>query len=712
MNVYALSTQEKQDLLITDAIPVFGRWLGNLLACVLPNVKEKVRDAIKDVASSFDAHDQYEWIESAFFSPDPLAGGVTAFSARKFTFGEQDVRCSNLLELSDCLGMNTVAKDLMHVTYWLHAEASFAATIEKICRMSFLDPIRALSIMIGQSEVAVRRQLVSGSSLMESCALRLDLTGSSLEKILFLQPWVWVAINGAGGQCLPMYKNFYRWNPEIDHPLKEFEHVIDQIGPACSILESALSKSETGVNILVHGLKNSGKSCLARAMAADCASEYREVCESPFGPISDELSRFAPIIGHLVAQRKSSDRNLIVINDFDAILKAALNEDGNSQHQTFLGCHFGQKHEDFRHVCEQWIENLLSGNKSPTIWVMRDASGLSELMLSYFSWRIALPRLPVEKSIPQFGNDMPEDVRNSVLSTCVQGDLWGPTFLRTTAKTLGLLDVKDMEAAQDLVARSVRSIKSVVGADSIGVTAGRFNNGFSESFTNIKGGLSIDRIASSIKRIPSQSICLYGPPGTGKTEFAAQLAKAVGRPLLQKRCSDVFDKYIGETEKLARAMFVEASSKNAVLFLDEADAMLSNRMATDHHHIRSTTNEILTSMERFNGLFICATNLMEQMDPAALRRFSLKIGFEYLTHEQRWLLFCRDTGMPADDHQTGNYWVRLASLKQLTPGDYSTVRKQAVLFEETSPEFFMVKLEEEHKLKTGRSGLATIGFVN
>lgn len=49
---------------------------------------------------------------------------------------------------------------------------------------------------------------------------------------------------------------------------------------------------------------------------------------------------------------------------------------------------------------------------------------------------------------------------------------------------------------------------------------------------------------------------LYGPPGTGKTMVCRALARECGARMLLIKPSDVFDKYVGESEKLAKSIFV------------------------------------------------------------------------------------------------------------------------------------------------------------
>jgi SpoVK/Ycf46/Vps4 family AAA+-type ATPase len=66
--------------------------------------------------------------------------------------------------------------------------------------------------------------------------------------------------------------------------------------------------------------------------------------------------------------------------------------------------------------------------------------------------------------------------------------------------------------------------------------------------------------------------------------------------------------------------------RKAVLLLDEADSFLRSRRRAERNYEVTEVNEMLQGMERFAGIFICTTNLFEDLDEAALRRFTFKIG--------------------------------------------------------------------------------------
>ncbi len=84
--------------------------------------------------------------------------------------------------------------------------------------------------------------------------------------------------------------------------------------------------------------------------------------------------------------------------------------------------------------------------------------------------------------------------------------------------------------------------------------------------------------------------------------------------------------------------FEKESDQGAVLLLDEADSFLQNRRQADKHWQVTKVNQFLTSLERYEGYVVCTTNLLEGLDPAALRRFDFKLKFGTMNENQAWKL--------------------------------------------------------------------------
>ena len=126
-------------------------------------------------------------------------------------------------------------------------------------------------------------------------------------------------------------------------------------------------------------------------------------------------------------------------------------------------------------------------------------------------------------------------------------------------------------------------------------------------------------------------LLMYGPPGTGKTMAAQVIANEVMTPLYRVDVSQIFSKYIGETQKNLSRIFDEAARRNVVLFFDEADALFTRRTEIKDSHDKyanSDTSFLLQKVEEYNGISILATNNFQSFDPAFMRRLSYVVRFE------------------------------------------------------------------------------------
>jgi SpoVK/Ycf46/Vps4 family AAA+-type ATPase len=103
-------------------------------------------------------------------------------------------------------------------------------------------------------------------------------------------------------------------------------------------------------------------------------------------------------------------------------------------------------------------------------------------------------------------------------------------------------------------------------------------------------------------------------------------------------------KYIGETEKNLSRIFAEATTSNAILFFDEADALFGKRSEVKDAHDRYANIEIgylLQRMEEYDGVVILATNLHKNMDDAFVRRMHFTIEFPFPSVQDRLRIWQR-----------------------------------------------------------------------
>jgi len=139
-------------------------------------------------------------------------------------------------------------------------------------------------------------------------------------------------------------------------------------------------------------------------------------------------------------------------------------------------------------------------------------------------------------------------------------------------------------------------------------------------------------------------LLFHGSSGTGKTMAASVLAGQLQLALFKVDLSQIYDKYIGETEKHMDEIFETARRNRYVLFFDEADALFAKRTDIKDSHDRYanvSTAYLLQRIEEYRGILILATNLMDHFDDAFVRRIRFVIKFRGPEEEERRLLWER-----------------------------------------------------------------------
>ena len=117
---------------------------------------------------------------------------------------------------------------------------------------------------------------------------------------------------------------------------------------------------------------------------------------------------------------------------------------------------------------------------------------------------------------------------------------------------------------------------------------------------------------------PRTVLNFYGPPGTGKTMAAHAIAQKFGKKIILANCHSLQSKWHGESSKNVKAIFWAAQKAEAILFFDEADSLISQRLEDVHSgsedEINNMRNTILTCLEEYTGIVIFASNFVKRYD--------------------------------------------------------------------------------------------------
>lgn len=473
----------------------------------------------------------------------------------------------------------------------------------------------------------------------------------------------------------------------------DFPHVRRDVEILTRYLVNSVTAKRRGVNILIHGKPGTGKSEFVRMIAAKLSMNLLEVAVSRRdGTVLDADQRFRAFRLGQSLLRKASGQLML----FDEV------ED------VFQESDRGPQTASNRSQRKAWVNRLLENNPVPSFWITNNTWVIDRAFLRRFDYVLEL-------DVP------PRSVRSRVLDNYLAEFPVSEGWKRKMAEHEGLVPAIVERAARvvhplrDTVSQLEleRSLSQVLGntLEVMGLPREPKNwaNGGAYRLDVLNADCDMEQVKEGLMAHHEGSVCLYGPPGTGKTAFGRYLAEVLDRPLLVKRASDILSPWIGETEMNMAKMFRQAYEEEAILLLDEADSFLRDRQGAQRSWEVTEVNEMLTQMESFEGIFIASTNLMTSLDPAALRRFDLKIRLDYLRLEQAWTLF-EDTRTRLGIKDELDMASSLAHLDCLVPGDFANVARQAKLRPIKSSMALLQRLRAECEMKPEGKRRA-IGFA-
>ena len=490
----------------------------------------------------------------------------------------------------------------------------------------------------------------------------------------------------------------------------------------CALLREAVARKEPGVNILLYGPPGTGKTELARVVAAAAKLELFEVeYADRDGNALSGRDRYRSL---QIAQvfLKGTAQSALLFDEVEDVFPPISSEAA----QYMARAEQVSAPSNGSVSGKAWVNQILESNAVPTVWVTNRIEQIDPAFRRRFAYHLELKSPPPgarEQLIRKTLEGAP--VSDALVARLTERKGLTPAQIRTALRFAQLAAApvkpanrrganKKVTEPQDidaLIERQLKNADQALGRAPDEVKRASVTQ-YSLDMLNVESRYDVPRIVAALKSRGHGALCFHGAPGTGKTALAEHIAEALGRPLMIRRASDLVSKFVGETEQQMAAMFKEAEAEKAVLLLDEADSFLQDRRGAQRTYEVTEVNEMLQGMERYNGVFICTTNLMDSIDQAALRRFTFKIRFKPLTADQRERMFVAEALAGDASRLDDDLKRRLAKLQQLCPGDYAAVKRQIDILAETlEPPEFLAQLEAEHRIKPEVRESRGMGFM-
>ncbi len=470
--------------------------------------------------------------------------------------------------------------------------------------------------------------------------------------------------------------------------LKDYEHISKDIDIVMLYLKNAVETKKEGVNILFYGLPGTGKTELAKTIAQTLKTKLFEISyadeddESIDG--SERLKAFKIAQSLLVSQDI-----LLMYDEAEDIFDS---NDSPSARK--------------RQENKAWLNRILETNTIPTIWITNNIYSIDNAMVRRFDFSIEVPIPNKSKRaeiIKNYSNNLLDEQSIKLLA---ENENIAPALITRTTKVVSSIDTEDKSKAFTQVLNNTLKAQGYKEIEEKIVTL--LPNVYDPKFINTTTNL--EQLTQGIKEHQNARLCLYGSAGTGKSAFGRYIAQTLNKPLLLKKGSDLISMYVGGTEKNIANAFLEAKEEKAVLVFDEVDSFLADRTQAKQSWEVTQVNEMLVQMENFEGIFIATTNLMDNLDKASLRRFDLKLEFDFLKVEQSWNMFlsyCKDLQLAKPSL---SFKRAVENLKYLTPGDFAAVTRQNRFRPITNVKDFIQRLEDEIAVKNVSSG-NVMGFL-
>ncbi|MGV6808619.1 MAG: AAA family ATPase [bacterium] len=616
----------------------------------------------------------------------------------------ENILSKNIDALGELIDLNQTEKALLSFGVLLHSVRELEDATDILGDIATPLVPQVLAVILGEERTAVRQALEKEGLLNRTGLFRLNNNARRnqlLYQIDMMSDISDVLLNTDQPDIMKALSPFFTPAKKSTLTRDDYSYIKEDYELITHYLKRVSQHKEVGVNILIFGAPGTGKTEMARTLATEINSELYEV--SLQNNNDDDEENRGRFDSYLLCQHvlKRKPNTLILFDEIeDAFIR-----DGSLERfgiRTSTDAKKGQRN------------HILEVNDIPTIWVSNVISHIDEAIIRRFDFVLEVKTPPKSiriRMLKRYTAGLP--VSEKWIESVATNDKLAPALIARAVKVAKTLNHSEQTVVEQQIERVLSNTLNAMGYNKN--LSARSHQAISYRLDVLNPDYDLTELQAGLQDVDRGCFCLYGPSGTGKSEFVHQLADTLDKVLLIKRASDVLDPYVGMTERNIKAMFEQAEDESAILLLDEADSFLRDRNLSRESWEVTQVNELLTQMEQFRGLFFCTTNLMENLDQASIRRFDLKVKFDYLKPTQNWLLFqqvLQDCGSEMSHEEEKLDWEKkVLALQGVTPGDFATVSRQNRFSKQTlDAEQLFKGLEREIRFKQ-YGAFKGIGFI-
>ena len=515
----------------------------------------------------------------------------------------------------------------------------------------------------------------------------------------------------------PLSSHFYQQVTDETLPWDFFSREIAEHG---EVLRQLLLSGKPA-NILLYGAPGTGKTSFAKALAEQLSMKCYSISQSGFSErrgAADSSNEFRFAAVEVCDSQVEQAKSIILVDEADNMLSGTTA--GGLFPPFFSAPAKGDKGQ---------LNSVLDHIGTSTIWITNSpAEFIDESSRRRFDYSIRFEPLNKTQRLVIWKNNVRKLQLEDFFSDALLEQCATRYPVSAGGITMTLENLKSIAPDSDQVETLIRKLMAphckLLDLNTKETEDLLPAKDYSLEGLNIRGDIPPELIVNAVRKFqnepgdaaldrPRMNLLLFGPPGTGKTEFVKYLGSVLDTRVVVLMGSDLLDKYVGGTEQNIKAAFARAEAENAILFLDEIDGIMQSRERAVRNWEVSQVNELLHQMENFRGIMIGATNFMQHLDAAVMRRFTFKLGFDYLDNAGKKIFFER---MFRTKLNFGEL-KRLDAIERLTPGDFRTVRQSLYYLEADSNDLRLSSLEQESAIKQkGRrtepedAGRQKIGF--